>query len=60
MVLESADADRKVYYSPNTLEVHGSNLHHVSDLLGFEDAISSTSGHASNIQEFGAIDEMVV
>lgn len=45
---------------PNALEVHGTNLDHVSDLFGFEDTVSSTSRHASNVQQLGTVDEMVV
>lgn len=45
---------------PNALEVHWSDLHHVSNLLRLENAVPSTSGHAGNVQQLGSIDEMVV
>lgn len=46
--------------NPDTLEMHWANLDDVSRLFTLENTISSASGHASNIQEFGSIDEVVV
>lgn len=45
---------------PDTLEMHGANLDHVPGLFALQDAISSASGHTSNIEKFGAVDHMVI
>jgi hypothetical protein len=39
-----------VVWDPNALQVHGTNLHNMSDFFALQDTISTTSGHASDIQ----------
>lgn len=51
---------RELEYSPDALQVHRPNLHHMSHLLALEDAISPAPSHARNIQELGAIDHVII
>ena len=46
--------------SPDTLEVHRPNFHHMSDLLALENAISSPPSHARHVEQLGAIYHVVV
>lgn len=46
--------------SPDALEVHGADLDDVSCLLALQDAVAAATGHASNIEEFGAVDHVVI
>jgi len=46
--------------NPDTFQMHWANLDHMLLLLALEDAIPSTSGHASNIEELGTIDHMII
>jgi hypothetical protein len=45
---------------PNTFQVHGTNLDNVSCFFTFEDAVSATSGHTSDIKQLGAVDHVVI
>ena len=45
---------------PNSLQVHWPNFDDMSRFLGFQDPISPRAGHAGHIQEFCAVDEVVV
>jgi hypothetical protein len=47
-------------WNPNTLEMHRTNFDYVSHFLAFEDAISTSSGHSSDIEELCAVDHMVI
>jgi hypothetical protein len=40
--------------------VHGPNLDYVADLFTLENTIATTSGHASNIQQLGTVDHVVI
>jgi len=51
---------RSVASSPNALEMHGAYFDHGASLLTLEDAVTSTAGHASHVQELGAVDHMIV
>ena len=45
---------------PDTLEMHWTYLDYVSRLLALENTISASSGHASNIEQFCAVDHVIV
>lgn len=45
---------------PDALQMHWPNLDDVPDLLAFQYTITAPSGHASNIEQFRAINHMVV
>lgn len=49
-----------VFNIPDTLEMHGSNLDNVAHFFALENAISSTAGHTSYVQELRAVDHVVV
>lgn len=46
--------------SPDALEMHRANLYDVPDLLALENAVTAPASHASNIQQLGAIDHVIV
>lgn len=46
--------------NPDTFQMHWTNLDDMLLLLALEDTVTSASGHASNIQELGAIDHVVI
>jgi hypothetical protein len=46
--------------NPDTLQVHRTNLDNVACLLALENTITSTSRHAGNIEELGAVDHVIV
>lgn len=45
---------------PDTLEVHRANLHNVADLLALENTVTASAGHASDVEELGAVDHGIV
>lgn len=45
---------------PDALEMHGPDLDDVADLLAFENAVSTSSGHSSDVEQLGAVDHVVV
>lgn len=45
---------------PDTLEVHRADLDDVSRLLTLQDTISAASCHASDIEQLGTVDHVVV
>lgn len=45
---------------PDTLKVHRANLDDVTNFLALQDAVSSATGHARNVQQLGAINHVVV
>lgn len=47
-------------FVPNAFQVHGSDLHHMTDLLALENAVSSSSSHASHVEKFGSVNHMVI
>lgn len=49
-----------ILYIPDTLQMHGANLDHVTNFFALENAISTTTGHASNVQQLGTVDHMVI
>lgn len=40
--------------------MHGSNFDHVPSLLTLQDSVSSSSGHASNVEKLSAVYHVVV
>src|SRR5260370_35499407 len=47
-------------YSPDALQMHWPNLHNMPHLFALENTISPASSHARNVQEFGAIDHVII
>lgn len=47
-------------YSPDSFQMHWANLDNMLLFLALEDTITSASGHTGNIEEFGAINHMIV
>lgn len=47
-------------WNPNTLQMHWPDLNNVPLLLTFQDAISASSGHSSNVEQLGSVDHVVV
>lgn len=45
---------------PDTLQVHWPDLDDVAGLFALEDSISPASGHASDVKQLGAVDEVVI
>lgn len=45
---------------PDALQVHGTNLYDVARLLALENAIPSSSGHASHVEKLRAVDKVIV
>jgi hypothetical protein len=45
---------------PDTLQVHGSDFHHVANFLALENTVTSPSSHASHIEQLRAVDHMVI
>ena len=45
---------------PNTLKVHRTNLHYMADFFALEDAISSTTRHAGDIQQLCAVNHVII
>lgn len=45
---------------PNALQMHWTDLDNMLLLLRFQDAISSASGHASNVKKFRPVDHMII
>lgn len=45
---------------PDTLEVHRANLHNVADLLALENTVTASAGHASDVEQLGAVDHGIV
>ena len=45
---------------PNTLQVHRTDFDDMTDLFAFQDTITTTTSHAGDIEQFGAVDHVVV
>lgn len=45
---------------PDTLEMHRSNLDHMSRLLALKNTVAATAGHASDIEKLGPVDKVIV
>jgi len=45
---------------PDTFQVHWTNLYNVSSLLTLQDTIATSTCHSGNVQQFCAVDHMVV
>lgn len=45
---------------PNSLQMHGTDLDNVTDLLALENAIPTTTCHACHVQQLGAVDHGIV
>jgi hypothetical protein len=45
---------------PNTLQVHGSDLHHVTNFLALENTITSPSRHAGHIEQLRAVNHVII
>lgn len=46
--------------NPDTLQVHRTNLDHVSVFLALQNAVATTARHASNIEQLGTVDHVVI
>lgn len=51
---------RRLEYSPDALQMHRPNLHHMPHFLALENSISPAPSHARNIQELSAIDHVII
>ena len=40
--------------------MHGANLDHMANLLALQDTVATTTGHASNVEQLGTIDHVVI
>jgi len=47
-------------YIPHALQMHRANLNHMANFLALQDAIPSASSHASDIEELGPVDHVIV
>ena len=47
-------------FLPDTLEMHWTDLDHMSSFLTFQYSVSSTSSHSGHVEELGAIYHVVV
>lgn len=45
---------------PNTLQVHGTDFDDMTDLFAFQNTVTTTASHAGDIEQFGAVDHVVV
>jgi len=55
-----ANYELRIKDLPDTFQMHWANLDHMLLLLTLENAITSASGHTSNVKELGSINHMVV
>lgn len=46
--------------NPNSLQMHRTNLDHVSVLLALENTVATTARHTSHVKQFGSVDHVVV
>lgn len=46
--------------NPDAFQMHWANLDDVLLLLALENTVAAASGHTCNIEEFGAVDHMIV
>lgn len=46
--------------NPHALQVHGPDLHHMSDLLQLQDTVTASTRHLRHVQKLGAVDHVVV
>jgi hypothetical protein len=49
-----------VGHLPDTLQMHRTYLHDVTNLFAFEYPISPSSRHAGNVEQLGTIDHVVI
>lgn len=47
-------------HSPDAFQMHRANLDHMAHFLALQDPIASTAGHACDVQQFRAVDHMVI
>lgn len=47
-------------YIPDTFQMHRANFHHMAKLFALENSVTSTTGHASYIEQLCTIDHVVV
>lgn len=47
-------------FSPDSFQMHGPNLHHMSHFLTLQDTVSPAPSHSSNVEELGAVDHVVI
>ena len=60
LMLREVDLFASLLYSPNTLQMHRANFHHMAQLLALEYTITSSTGHTCDIQQFCTVDHVVV
>jgi len=60
--IQSALPARTILYPdlPNTLQVHWPDFDDMSHFFALQNAVSSTTGHSGNVQQFCAIDHVVI
>jgi hypothetical protein len=46
--------------APYAFEMHRSNLHDMSHFLALENTVTSTTGHSGHIQQFGAVNHVII
>jgi len=54
------EVERPVKRDPDTLQVHRANLDDMSYFFALQDAIATTAGHARHVQQFCAVDHVVI
>lgn len=54
------ERDRAIERNPHALEVHSANLDHPTVLLRFQHPVAATACHPRHVQEFGAVDHIIV
>jgi hypothetical protein len=59
-MVSSVDETHTFAYLPNTFEMHGSDLYYVARFLALQDAVTTTSRHASHIEELCAVNHVVI
>lgn len=45
---------------PHALQVHRTNLDHMTDLFTLQDTVTTTASHTSDIEQLGTVDHMVI
>ena len=40
--------------------MHGANLDYMANLLALQDTVATATGHASNVEQLGTIDHVVI
>lgn len=54
------EVQRAIEWDPDTFQVHRTDFDNVTRLLALQDTITTSTRHASDVQQFGAVDHVVV